>query len=109
MKDLSNQVIPTVCPLWRDIGLQLNLKTPMLNEIKANCHEDVRQCCSRVFEEWLKQHSKASWCVLVNACSRVRENLLSSHDKPHTRDHIEALNQLASILPTFFATFNARD
>ena len=109
MKDLSNQVIPTVCPLWRDIGLQLNLETWMLNEIKANCHEDVRQCCYRVFEEWLKQDSKASWCVLVNACSRVRDNLLSSPDKPHAKDHIEALNQLASILPTFFATFNAHD
>ena len=46
-KDLANQVIPKVCPMWREIGCQLNLDVSVLNEIRVNCHGDVRECCDR--------------------------------------------------------------
>ena len=37
MIDLENKVIPTVCPLWREVGRQLHLKTSILDEIDADC------------------------------------------------------------------------
>ena len=75
MKDLANQVIPTVCPMWRDIGLQLNLDISILNEIRANCQGDVRECCTVMFDNWLKQDTKASWCTVLDACRIVKDNL----------------------------------
>jgi hypothetical protein len=52
-----------------------------------------------MFEEWLKQDTEASWITVVNACTSVKHILLS--DEPHTKDHIEALNQLFTTLPVF--------
>ena len=103
--DLANQVIPQVCPMWDDIGCQLKLSIAILSEIRANCHGDVRQCCTRMFEVWLKQDTEASWITVMGACARVKQNLLSNlvscPDQPHTKDHIEALNQLAGNLCGF--------
>ena len=105
MMDLANQVIPQVCPMWDDIGRQLKLNIATLNEIRANCHGDVRQCCSRMFEVWLKQDTEASWITVMSACTRVKQNLesslVSSPHQPHTKDHIEALDQLAGNLCDF--------
>ena len=104
MKDLANQVIPTVCPMWRDIGLQLNLDISILNEIRANCQGDVRDCCTIMFDKWLKQDTKASWCTVLSACRTVKDNLSSGPDEPLIKDHIKALTRLLiSTLPDFLA------
>ena len=102
MKDLANEVIPTVCPMWRDIGLQLNLDISILNEIRANCQGDVRECCTVMFDKWLKQDTDASWHGVLDACRRVKENLSSGPDEASTKDHIKALTLLTSTLPDFF-------
>ena len=85
--------------MWREVGIQLNLDIIILNEIRANCHDDVRQCCTRMFDEWLKQDTEASWITVMSACTRVKQNpessLVSSPNQLHTKDHIEALDQLA--------------
>ena len=104
MKDLANQVIPTVCPMWRDIGLQLNLDISILNEIRANCQGDVRECCTIMFDKWLKQDTEASWCTVLSACRRVKDNLSSGPDEPCTKDHIKVLTLLISTLPVFLTT-----
>ena len=105
MKDLANQVIPTVCPMWRDIGLQLNLDISILNEIRANCQGDVRECCTIMFDKWLKQDTEASWRRVLDACRRVKDNLSSGPDEPCTKDHIKALTKLLiSTLPVLLAT-----
>ena len=105
MIDLANQVIPQVCPMWDDIGRQLKLNIAILNEIRANCHGDVRQCCTRMFEVWLKQDTEASWITVMSVCTRVKQNLESSlvpsPDQPHTKNHIEVLDQLAGNLCGF--------
>ena len=100
MIDLENEVIPTVCPLWREVGRQLHLKTSLLDEIDADCCVyGVRRCCSRMFEEWLKQDSEASWYAVWSACKKVKENLSSGPYTPHTKESIESLKQLISTLP----------
>lgn len=104
MRDLANQVIPKVCPLWRDIGIQLNLDISTLNEIRANCQGDVRECCTIMFDKWLKQDTEASWCTVLSACRRVKDNLSSGPHEPYTKDHIKALDRLATSLPAFCAT-----
>ena len=104
--DLANQVIPQVCPMWDDIGRQLKLNIATLNEIRANCGGDVRQCCTRMFEVWLKQDTEASWITVMSACTRVKQNLesslVSSPHQPHTKDHIKALDQFTESLCDFF-------
>ena len=100
-KDLANEVIPKVCPMWREVGVQLDLDIATLNRIRAECHSDVIQCCTRMFEEWLKQKTEASWITVMNACTRVKQNLLVGPNQPHTKDHIEALVQLEKNLYDF--------
>ena len=78
MIDLENKVIPKICPLWREVGRQLHLETYVLNEIDADCRvHGVRRCCTRMFEEWLKQDTEASWSKVLSACKKVKENLAS--------------------------------
>ena len=106
MVDLANQVIPTVCPMWKDIGRQLKLKISVLNEIEANYPQNVRDCCTIMFEKWLDQDTEASWCRVLDACRSVKENLCVSSGpvEPRTKDHIEALTQLLIYtLPDFLA------
>ena len=100
-KDLANEVIPKVCPMWREVGVQLNLDVAILNEIEANCRGDVRECCTKMFQIWLIWDTEASWITVIDACKRVRQNLLESPDQPHTKNHIEALNLLCITLPEF--------
>ena len=104
MKDLANQVIPTVCPMWRDIGLQLNLELSDLNVIEADHPKSVKECCTIMFDRWLKQDTKASWCRVLSSCKGVKDNLASGPDEPLTKDHIKALNKLLIYtLPNFLA------
>ena len=104
MIDLENEVIPTVCPLWREVGRQLHLKTSILDEIDEDCRGRVRRCCTRMFEEWLKEDTEASWYAVLSACKKVKENLASGPYEPHTKESIKSLKQLISTLPDFFTT-----
>ena len=103
MKDLENHVIPSVCPMWREVGIQLDLDVTILNVIDEEYTKLARKC-SRMFEEWLKQDVDASWSAVLNACTRVKENLASGPDESRTKDHVEALCQLSRSLPAFLTT-----
>ena len=104
MIDLENEVIPTVCSLWREVGRQLHLKTSILDEIDEDCRGRVRRCSTRMFEEWLKQDTEASWYAVLSACKKVKENLASGPNEPRTKASIEYLKRLISTLPDFLAT-----
>ena len=54
---------------WRELGVQLlNEKdVHFLDEIKTNHPQNVRECCTEMFEEWLKTRLDASWDQLCNA------------------------------------------
>ena len=104
MIDLENEVIPIVCPLWREVGRQLHLKTSILDEIDEDCRGRVRRCCTKMFEEWLKEDTEASWYAVLSACKKVKENLAPGPYEPHTKESIESLKQLISTLPDFFTT-----
>ena len=81
--------------MWREVGIQLNLDITVLNEIRANHHGDVRQCCTRMFEVWLEQDTEASWITVMSACGK------ESSDEPHPKDHVDALNQLCTTSSVF--------
>ena len=68
LKDLMNKVTPHYCAYWTEIGTQLDVPQETLNIIK---HDHWKQgewkCCNRMFEEWLKKDTSATWEKLHTA------------------------------------------
>ena len=54
---------------WRELGVQLlnEKNVHFLDEIKVNHTQNVRECCTEMFEEWLRTRLDASWDQLCNA------------------------------------------
>ena len=74
LRDLANEVIPRVCPIWRKLGTQLNLNHWDLDAIEAN-HGKVEDCCTIMFTKWLSQEPEASWPTLVSALRTKSVNM----------------------------------
>ena len=52
---------------WREIGVELGLSDAKLREIEVNYPRDVKQCCNRMFSEWFRVDTTASWEKLFAA------------------------------------------
>ena len=54
---------------WRELGVHLLNKKDVhfLDEIEANHPQNARECCTEMFEEWLRTRLDASWDQLCNA------------------------------------------
>ena len=53
---------------WREIGLELNLTSAILDNIEANNenHKNkVQDCCKAMLKRWLKEEPKATWKKLL--------------------------------------------
>ena len=63
------------CLLWRAIGLNLGLKSALLNMIEADHHQH-RKCFSKMLEKWLQMDPRATWSTLELAITNAnRQNL----------------------------------
>ena len=62
---------------WYELGVQLDVPTSKLNEIKCNNPGDVYQCKLLMLLEWQRRPTlKPSWCTLVNALRNMKENTI---------------------------------
>ena len=54
---------------WHELGVQLLNRKDIhyLDEIKVNHPQNVRDCCYKMFEQWLRTKLDASWDQLCNA------------------------------------------
>ena len=65
-RDLQRHITPEYAADWREI-VELGLTDAKLREIEVNYLRDVKQCCNRMFSEWLKVDTTASWEKLFTA------------------------------------------
>ena len=59
---------------WKEIGLQLGLKSYELNEISADYKDDPEENMKKVFELWKDQSLSPTWKELITAVERTRLN-----------------------------------
>ena len=82
LRDLYDQVVPSVADMWRDLGVRLLdpslLDQRVLEVIAADHPHSVEDCCKSVFEKWLNTQEDASWQQLLEALKSVQLDYLSS-------------------------------
>ena len=64
LKDLMNDIAAVIPAKWKDVGIQLNLPTGILDSIQShNCREPNSHLKSfeHVFVEWSKQDSESTY------------------------------------------------
>ena len=54
---------------WHDLGIELLESNDVgeLNTIEAEHSSDLKKCCTKMFELWLKKQRTASWNQLIEA------------------------------------------
>ena len=63
---------------WYELGVQLDVPTSKLNEIRCNNPGDVYQCKLLMLQEWQRRPTlKPSWCTLVDALCKMEENVIA--------------------------------
>ena len=85
LKDLAYEVIPSVCPKWKNLAILLRLEMITMDMIEAN-HRSVRDCCLEMFDVWLRQDDTASWSKLVAALrhpAMSEESLAACLERDH--------------------------
>ena len=72
IKDLHRYVISLCAADWRDVGLELNLKTTTLDSILKDNPSDCKACFKSTLAIWLKSNPNATWRMLEVAITNVR-------------------------------------
>ena len=73
-RDLQ-RFLTSYCEYWRDIGLQLELKSSVLDQIEADHHKQ-RECFRVTLDRWLKLNVGVTWGNLELAITNAnRESL----------------------------------
>ena len=67
LRELQGHVTPQYAADWREIGVELGLTDAKLREIRKDNPDSVKSCCNRMFSEWLRVDTTASWEKLFTA------------------------------------------
>ena len=82
LRDLYNQVVPSVADKWRGLGVHLLepslIDQRVLEVIAADHPHSVEDCCKTVFEKWLNTQEDASWQQLLEALRSNQLDYLAS-------------------------------
>jgi len=74
MKDLGI-VLTNHCTEWKDIGINLGLKLPVLKRIEADNPLKNRECFRETLEKWLQMDTTATWHKLEKAITKATQDL----------------------------------
>jgi len=68
---------------WKDLGRHLlgSSYAGQLDVIELNSPKNVEECCTKMFEYWLKLDPTATWDKLIAALQSVGLNTLSERIK----------------------------
>ena len=85
ISELHDHVRGVIAPQWYDLGIQLldDEHTEKLDVIQSN-HRDSEQCCTAMFQCWLKVDKAASWDKLITALKHVSHVTLAEKIKAMT-------------------------
>ena len=75
LQELAKEVVDKVAYKWIQLALSLGLSGATIDAIRYD-YQTLRACCVRMFEQWLKDDTTASWSKLVAA---LRSKPLSFH------------------------------
>ena len=67
LRELQRHVTPQYAADFREIGVELGLTDAKLREIEAGYPTNFKWCCNRMFAEWLRVDTTASWEKLFTA------------------------------------------
>ena len=89
MKDLNRYVVKTFATKWKDIGLELGLELPILNNIEVDCNR-VANCFQIMLDKWLRSSHNATWDMLEIAITNVeRQDLqLPPVENLYGKEHV---------------------
>ncbi len=71
IKNLSNILVEVVN--WDTLGINLNIKSYKVEEIRRNKNGDVTMCKMALIDHWLRSDVKASWEKLVEVLEQMGE------------------------------------
>ena len=69
---------------WKELGLQLGLYMPTLNEIDDKCRGNPRKCLQECLAAWLRKEDKVTskggptWRSLATALDKIGEHKVAS-------------------------------
>ena len=72
-----------VAASWNDLGVVLlrEESTHQLNNIRANYHNDIRKCCSELFDYWLSTDTECNWYKLMDALKEIHQDAFAAKIK----------------------------
>ena len=82
LKDLMNHIAAVIPAKWRDVGIQLDISTGILDSIQnQNCRESSPHFKSfeQVFIEWSKQDSESTY-TWTHIIAILREPAIGEND-----------------------------
>jgi len=91
--EFSLYIEPWCANMWFDLGILLDVPLHELKQIKLSGSKD---CCMRMFMEWLKIDSDATWDDLLKKVNNVLFDTLSDLVTVHHNN-----SKLYSYIPTY--------
>ena len=74
MFHLNKIVIPRIAAYWEDVAYALGYDIPIVEYIKHNHHDDLRECCKELLNNWLTTNNGVkpkSWSTLLQKVGEV--------------------------------------
>ena len=88
LKDLINLVTPNYACCWKEIGVQLNISTGILNSIEMGFPTNPTWCCNKMWMDWYEVDIEASWDRVIKA---IDSPAVSALIKSFTTDSVAKL------------------
>ena len=78
MKQLHQQVIPSVAAEWKTVADYLEFRLPMIKIIEEQYRSDPVKCCTELFRQWLSSDSdygvgSRTWSTLIKTLKEIKQ------------------------------------
>ena len=77
VKEFNELIRDKVAEDWQDLGIQLEIAPEQLRIIKNNYPQNIKMCCTKMFENWIENDYTANWDKLIKALERINHNALA--------------------------------
>ena len=101
LKDLENLVTPTYACCWKEIGVQLNIPSGILNSIEMGFPTNPIWCCNKMWMHWDEIGIEASWDRVIKAIDSpavsavIRSFTTASVTRLMVNETLEAVSHLS--------------